>query len=299
MKGKGQFKDVLGISLDATSKLLSPGSYRVFINDKGREIQHPIGSLKRVHERIASLLSRIEVPDYLYSQKGRSYVDNAMQHLGVHPVIKTDIHKFYPSTTHQMVYRMFAQDFKCANDIAWSLADICCYQKKHLPTGSPLSGYISFLASRSMFDEVAENISLTGCRMTAYVDDIAVSGNGATKKLLGTLRRIIRAHGHRTKNNKSKTFPAHSVKSITGVILSGHQLRLPNKRHRKIWETRRTIQLAKQSRRTALERALQGHLVEARQLLSKSPIQPQKKQRLHAPHIDRTHLPALELENSL
>lgn len=133
--GKGQLETLLGIQLEHLDRLLSPDNYRVWINENNREIQQPINWLGQVHKRIGDLLSRIEIPEYVYSQKGRSYVDNARQHTGNVPLGKTDISKFYPSTTRQMVWRMFSEDFNCANDIADILADICCYQQKHLPTG--------------------------------------------------------------------------------------------------------------------------------------------------------------------
>ena len=105
MRGKGQFERVLGIRWDAIDELSDPTNYRVWRNKKGREIQQPVGpALAAVHVRIARLLGRIELPDYLFSRKGRSYVDNARRHVGSVPLIKTDIHKFYPSVTWEMVY---------------------------------------------------------------------------------------------------------------------------------------------------------------------------------------------------
>ena len=148
MRGRGQFESLLGVEWGAVGRLIDPENYRVWTdktNGKEREIQQPIAWLAKIHERIGALLSRIEVPDYLYSQKGRSSIDNARQHLGDIPLVKTDIHKFYPSITRQMVYRMFTLDFQCAADVADRLADICCYQQRHVPTGSTLSGRVAFL----------------------------------------------------------------------------------------------------------------------------------------------------------
>jgi Reverse transcriptase (RNA-dependent DNA polymerase) len=267
LKGKGKFESVLGVLWDAVPELLVSECYRVWVNEKGREIQAPIHWMKTVHERIGNLLSRIELPAYLYSQKGRSYADNARQHVGVHPVAKTDIHRFYPSTTRTMVMRMFQIDFECAEDIAHRLADICCYKQEHLPTGSTLSGRIAFFAARAMFDEIARLTSNAGCRLTVYVDDITISGNGASKRLLGDVRKIVSDHGLNTKQKKSITYASNSPKSITGAVVTETNLRLPNIRHQKIWRTRKELQSAKGMGRVNLQRALRGRLQEAKQIL--------------------------------
>ena len=265
--GKGQLETLLGIQLEHLDRLLSPDNYRVWINEKGREIQQPINWLGQVHKRIGDLFSRIEVPDYVYSQKGRSYVDNARQHTGNVPLGKTDISKFYPSTTHQMVSRMFLEDFKCANDIADILADIFCYQQKHLPTGSALSGRIAFFAARRMFDEIYEKANSDGIKMTLYVDDITLSGQDVTKTLMSQVRQTVRQHGLKTKNSKTKTFSANAPKTVTGVIVTGDEVCLPNSRHKKIWEDRRALQNAVGKEKTRLVRSLKGRLQEAKQIL--------------------------------
>ncbi|KVT40354.1 DNA polymerase [Burkholderia ubonensis] len=274
MKGKGQFEKVLGVEWAAVSKLLASDNYRVWENDKGREIQQPIGWLAHVHGRISKLLSRIELPDYLYSQKGRSYADNAREHVGSTPLIKTDIHKFYPSTTRQMVYRMFVMDFMCAEDIAHCLADICCYRQKHLPTGSALSGRVAFFAARHMFDDIAELAARERCLMTAYVDDVTVSGAAATKRLLGEVRRVVSRHGYKTKQRKSKTYAAASAKVVTGAIVAGDELRLPNERHRKIWQAKQELGHCEREEKTRLMRTLRGRLQEARQILDSRRTEP-------------------------
>lgn len=267
LRGKRQFERVLEVTWSAVDRLGSTDNYRVWQNVKGREIQQPVGWLAQVHSRIGKLLARIDLPDYLYSQKGRSYADNARQHVGTTALVKTDIHRFYPSTTRQMVYRMFAIDFQCAEDVAHRLADICCYRQDHLPTGSPLSGRVAFFAAKHMFDDVLELATRAECRMTVYVDDVTISGPAATKKLLGQVRRAISRHGLRTKQRKSKTYAPFSAKQVTGAIVAGGELRLPNERHQKIWQAKRDLANARSSDRKRILRALRGRQQEARQIL--------------------------------
>lgn len=267
MRGKAKFETVLGVEWDAVPRLLDPKHYHVWRNDKEREIQAPHGWLAQVHRRISKLLSRVELPDYVYSQKGRSYADNARAHRGKTPLIKTDISRFYPSVTKQAVFRMFVDEFECAVDIAHRLTDICCYKQAHLPTGSTLSGRVAFFAKRSMFDEIAAVAQAAECKMTVYVDDVTISGAAATKALLGSVRQIIARHGLLTKSGKSKTYASSSAKVVTGAVVVQYEVRLPNTRHLHIHRARQAIQTASSADLQHAQRALAGRLQEASQVL--------------------------------
>lgn len=165
-----------------------------------------------------------------------------------------------------MVWRMFSQDFRCANDVADILADICCYQQKHLPTGSTLSGRVAFFSAKAMFDELSDLATESDSQLTVYVDDITTSGPNVTKQLISKFRQVIRRHGLTSKSKKTKTFPASAPKTVTGVIVSGDEVRLPNSRHKKIWQTRCAIRNAEKNERKNLICSLNGRLQEAKQI---------------------------------
>ena len=238
---KKKLGELLGFDPKNLKFLTDEKQYHVFqkvAGDKIREIQTPICDLKRVHKKIAILLSKIEVPDYVYSAKGRSYISNAKQHLGIYPLIKTDISQFYPSITFPFVYRFFHFMCKCSQDVSFILSQICCYKGKHLPTGSPISGYVAYFSSKHIFDAIDRLVKNEKCVMTLYVDDITISGEKASKRLLWRVNEIIRRNGLKVKNKKSISFAPVSPKPVTGVIITGDKLRIPNKLHKNIWETR-------------------------------------------------------------
>jgi hypothetical protein len=268
IQGLKQFQKIVGLEWAAVEQFLSEDHYKVWTTASGRDIQAPIRTLKLVHRRIYKLLARIELPDYLHSQRGRSYSSNARAHLGEVPLIKTDISRFYPNVSRDKVFLMFVEQFRCAIDIAHRLADLCCYRQMHLPTGSPLSGLIAFFASRKMFDEIASRVATVGCVFTVYVDDITVSGQRATKRLLFEVRNIIESHGLLAKKEKSATFAAPAPKRVTGVIVLKNELRLPNERHLKIHDSRQSIMRAASSREKHIaQRTLEGRLREAASVL--------------------------------
>ena len=267
LPSKRRAAEVLGIDLHQIEQLVGERNYRVFVNAKGRTIQHPVGELAGVHKRIASLLGRLDVPSYVRSVKGESYVSNAGSHVGNGPLIKTDIAQFYPGTNFSAVYGFFRRDMGCAPDVAHLLARLCCFRQRHLPTGSYLSGPLAFFAHRAMFDQIYCLAQDRGCVMTCYVDDIVISGPGASKELLFRVRGLIRAAGRTSKDDKSKTFPAHKPKTVTGVIVTSDALRLPNSRHKQIHEARAAIRAAGgDGEQRSLRASLRGRLQEAGQI---------------------------------
>lgn len=269
LNSKRKLAELLGFEMADFTKLVDDSNYHRFLNKQGREIQHPIKELDPVHSRIAKLLARLDLPDYLHSRKGRSYVSNAAAHMSDVPLIKTDISKFYPSTSFSSVFNLFRESFYCSPDVAWHLARLCCYKGMHLPTGSYLSGIIAFLAHRSMFDEIFELSRRAGCTMTCYVDDIVLSGSKATKTLLYEVRGIIARHGLAAKREKSKTFPANKPKIVTGVVIRSDGLAVPNKRLQDAQRVRNMIMKTSDLReKDRLRSSLKGKLQEAKQIHS-------------------------------
>ncbi|WP_233863700.1 reverse transcriptase family protein [Paraburkholderia adhaesiva] len=259
--------ELLAFDLADVDSLVGEGSYHVFVNDKGRTIQHPQGALSVVHKKIATLLARLAAPSYVRSVKGESYISNTGAHCGRVPLIKTDISKFYPSTKFSAVYDLFHRRFECSPDVAYLLATLSCFKGKHLPTGSYLSGSLAFFSHEEMFQQIHDLAVSHGCQMTCYVDDIVISGERATKALLYQVRGVVRKHGLSTKDDKSKTFSAHKPKIVTGVVLSADGLRLPNSRHKMIHETRKALRLRMpDAERTPLLASLRGRLQEAKQI---------------------------------
>lgn len=238
---KRKLLSLLGISQKELIELLSSSHYGVFKNDKGRQIQHPNGKLKPVHKRISKLLNKILLPEYIHSQKTKSYISNAKKHIGEHPVIKSDIANFYPSINFSRIFALFKNTFKCTPDISWTIAKLCTFNNSCLPTGSPISGIIAFLSSQKMFDEVNELALKHDCIMTCYVDDITISGKKATKNLLIEVGRVIQKHGLKIKEAKSRSYPAKAPKLITGCIIRDQNLLLPNKRHKEIWKLKKAL----------------------------------------------------------
>lgn len=236
------------------------------LQHKARQIQSPEAVLKRVQTRLANLLGRIELPDYLHSaRKGHSYKSNARAHAFGHSVARIDIKKFYERAHASYIQKYFLEELKCSQDVAHRLTELVSYDRR-LPTGSPASPIISFLAYRPMFDELHALATSMGLTMTVYVDDVVVSGPGIASHFIQPAQAIVSRFGLRA--HKFSTTCAGLPMVITGLQQTADGESAPPKRFRKIraleTELRRTTDL---KHKAVLLKGLIGQYREGRELI--------------------------------
>lgn len=234
--------------------------YSVWDKD-GRVVQAARPVLRKVHARIATLLRRVAPPAYRHSGvRDRSFISNAMQHVGPHASLKLDISKFYPSTSVHHVWKFFARQMKCAHDVAAMLAAICCYQRRHLPTGGVHSEVLAFFCHKVMLDALNQRVVGRGGVMTVYVDDIVVTMPSASDTDLAWAQRLI-AQARLTMNvRKSRVISAKSEKLITGVRIYKGGISAPAGQHRKVKALHEAIAATPGEKAVGQIRSLQGHL---------------------------------------
>lgn len=205
-----------------------------------RPVENPSRPLKLIQARIARLLSRIEPPNYLFCPvKGRCYVTNAAQHRGQRVVRCLDIRKYFPNTPSRRVFWFFRTVMQCDLDIAAMLARLATY-KGHLPTGSPLSPIMAYFAYYDVWQEVASICLAHGYRLTVYIDDVTISGARVSASRIWEIKRVIHRAGLRY--HKEKVYVGRAAE-ITGVIVNGDRLMVPNRQLKKLVQTRRELTL--------------------------------------------------------
>ncbi len=238
------------------------GAYSVWTEQDGRTIQAPTPKLRTVHARVAVLLRRIIPPHYRHSGiRDRSFITNAAEHLEAHASLKLDIKSFYPSTKFGHVRRFFIVQMNCAPDVAAILARLCCYQKRHVPTGAVHSEVLAFYCHKEMFDQLAERVRVRGGRMTIYVDDIMVTMPNASLTDLEWTRHLFSHYGMQMHPRKSSVLRRKQEKIITGVAIRDGRMFAPSVQHKKVEELLGEMRLASTDeveKRKA--RSLIGHL---------------------------------------
>lgn len=233
----------LGFSLKDLERLAHRANYRVFtLKDTGRVVEEPPPVLQALHRKIHRYLARISVPDYLHSTvKGRSYVSNAIAHIGTGPMVKIDVKKFFPSVPQHRVMQFFRDVMQCAGDVAGLFANLLC-RNGRLPTGGSASPIISYYSFKEMFDEIERLCLASNVRMTCYVDDVTISGRSANRALLHDVRKIISRFG--LASHKAQYFDASRPKKVTGVIVRGNKIDLPYSRWKSIRSSLRELKEA-------------------------------------------------------
>ena len=257
----------LGISeRDLIDLVEGPDQFARWTDRKsGRAIQEPRGLLAKVHRRVAELLARIELPDFLHSaRKGRSYITNATLHGASVPCAKIDLRKFYVSARSQEVFHFFKDRMLCAPDVAGILTKLLTVDG-HLATGSSVSPILSFFAYEELFHELNLLAGNRGCTMSLYVDDVVFTGWGATRRIIFEAKRIV-SNWH-LEGHKVRLFKGGQSRVVTGVAITKVGIRVPNRRKSRIIEDTLLFRsLPDSGEKLIVARRLTGRLFEASQV---------------------------------
>ncbi len=200
---------------------------------KERYVQNPSITLKSIHKRIQTLLSRVESPDYNHGASlGKSYHSNAKFHQDSECVATFDIKSFFENTSRLKVFNFFLKKLKCSSDISDILSRICTYQDK-LATGSPLSPILSLWANLDLFNTINQRMTELNLKFSLYIDDITISGEKIPTSINEQIKGIITSYGFRLSENKTRFFSKNQPKHITGLITFNGSVRVPNSRFKK------------------------------------------------------------------
>lgn len=263
LQGKNQLLKALlwpGTFSDLESLASKSDNYKCWTRD-GRDVQEAREDLRRIHFRIATLLGRVKPPSYRHSGvKKRSFVTNASQHAVDEPMLQFDIRKFYPSTTLKHVFDFFRRDLRCAADLSQLLAQLCCFNSMHLPTGGVHSEIVAFYAHKRRLDSINDRALSRGGRMSSYVDDIAITAPEISLTDLEWVRKRMKQHGLTLHPGKSFVSKKANVRTLTGVQLSGSDLSAPPAQRKRIKELNSELaQTASAEEGRSLARKLMGH----------------------------------------
>ncbi len=245
MPTKSRLAKILGRSANfIAARAGDPTLYKVWdepkSNGKFRTIEAPRDDLKAIQRRIATLLQRVLAPTYLYSPvKGKSYVDNAVQHRGAREIRLLDVVDYFGNCGFGAVHWFFKNDMKCSPDVAWLLASLAT-RNGHLPQGSPCSPILSFYSCYDMWQKIQALCAAEGCKLTVYVDDITVSGDFVPEKLIWGIKQVLHNHQHTHHRQKERRHVSRAAE-VTGIILKAERMSVPHRHYKKLLDARTAL----------------------------------------------------------
>ena len=237
--------------------------------DKYREFNDSCEKHKKVLRQICFLLSKVELPYYLFSKKESDYKRNALYHIGNTKFILLDIKSFFPHCKFSYVKNFFAKEsglymvrakrnndneiIGFESDVATAMAKIVTVPVKSnndveriIPQGYPTSTIISFLSYREMFDKINKVAQKYGCKFSTYVDDLSFSykeNNFNPYDLVEEVKMILKEYGHTLSNKKIKIIDVEKklgpnkeevLPLITGLTVKRYKVRASKKMHSKM-----------------------------------------------------------------
>lgn len=270
LRSKSKLCELLFVSQDKLEALANgQDRYHDFKKQKKsggvREISAPHPPLKAVQKRVATLLSRVAPPDYLFAPvSGRSYVGNAARHIGARSVHLLDIDNFFPSCTAAKVAWFFRRKLECSPDVTALLCKVVT-NNGCLPQGSPCSPILAYLSYIDMWEEIEALVVEADCTLSVYADDLTISGSTVREATVWDIKKRLVRHGHRYAEDKERSCRGTPAE-ITGVILHGKGVSAPHRQHKRAYEIRRELGKASPEEAAKLQRQLSGRLAQLNQI---------------------------------
>ncbi|MBN9086650.1 MAG: RNA-directed DNA polymerase [Reyranella sp.] len=185
------------------------------VGEKLRTFSVPVGQMRKIHERMKILLGRISLPEYVMSpRRGKTIATNATAHRHAAELLKVDVKSYYPSTTDELVFRLFHHRFGIPGDIAGLLTKLLTVNGR-VPIGSPASPILAFWASKPAFDKIASAVQSRGLKPTLWVDDLSISGRHVPREIADVVSYELGKLGYM--GHKVKFQSRRRGFSITGV----------------------------------------------------------------------------------
>jgi RNA-directed DNA polymerase len=196
--------------------------YVQFASSKGnktRVISEPTRWLRDVQRRLVDgVFASIPVADCVYSQRGRSVVLNARQHLSRDYMVVLDIRDCFPSISHRMVKEALSR-LGFSADVGGVITRLVTY-KGRLPLGPPTSPAIMNFVLAVVDSELTALAGEYNATYTRYGDDLCFSADAHLGSLRRRATRVLRAHGFALNAGKTQTWGPDDRHTITNIVVS-------------------------------------------------------------------------------
>ena len=212
--------------------------------------------LQLIQKRIKSnILDRVKYPNFLHGGiAGRSAITCAKVHLNKAVLFHEDIKNFFPSVTEKHIFNLWRYYFHFSEKVAKILTKLTTYQNE-LPQGSSTSVHLANLVLLAGNDELKlyQELKVSGCEYTRYIDDIQVSSKkniSPNEKtiIIQKIIRFVKSKGFRTNHKKREIQGSQNRKDMLGYVLGREHLKKSSKYIKKLIKDSKEGNISKQSR---------------------------------------------------
>lgn len=230
----------LGPNTVRSLSISSNSLYKIYNEPKKsggfREIAQPCRELKAVQAWILrNILDKLNSSPYSKGfEKGKSILDNAQPHAGASYLLSVDLENFFPSIKSYKVYGVF-RSVGYNKEMCKLLTNLCTYYDS-LPQGAPSSPKLANLTCARLDARIHGYAGPKGITYTRYADDITLSANTAIKieKAKAFIGTIVHCEGLKINKNKTKICGTKRQKKVTGLVLSGSNVGIGQKKYREL-----------------------------------------------------------------
>ena len=235
--------------LDKVSKLaqsIEPQKIKVkkvvVIKAKPRTFFIPNQYAKTKQKHLYKLLQDIQLPKYIFSKKGSSFVDKAKYHLGDGYLINTDIKSFYPSVHYKRIENIF-MDLGVNNFQKLTYLTTC---DKYLPLGFVTSPFLGNLVLSDADQRLNKLCEQQNIKYSRYVDDLTFSSQKVIdKNFFQKVKKILKSNGFTLNEQKTKTFTPSDRKVVLGLKLLDNSVDITEEYLTKVKDDIETLKLFK------------------------------------------------------
>lgn len=175
---------------------------------KERPVLSVSGDLRKAQNGLLrAILARKLLPSPVShgSVRERNVLTNIKPHQESLYALKADISNFFPSISHNRVYRLFVHEFECSPDVANVCTKLCTHDY-HLALGLTTSPIIADQILMQFDRRLLAACNKTGLKYSRFVDDIAISGpfNLELSGFESLIANILSEHGFQVNPAKVK-----------------------------------------------------------------------------------------------
>jgi hypothetical protein len=229
---------------DNVTEFYKPGAVKRKKNGEPRPTHDAKPVLKQIHARIKNrILKQAIYPYYMLGgisdpENPRSCKAHAQIHAGKKILMSEDIANFYPSTSYEVVEKVWKYYFKFGETVSQLLTKLTTFNCE-LPQGWKTSGYIANLTLLSKEAELVKTFEDKGLSYSRFIDDITVSSpyfltSEDKQFIVSNIYTMLFSCGYKPKRTKHEIVSREAPMLVTSLNVNTKKPTVPSSLRRNI-----------------------------------------------------------------